>query len=277
MDASLLGVISRAPSTRRAGQPSRAEPRSPASTPSRRRPSAASPCGAALWSATWPKVLAIGIVARSRGSSSCSAAGSRPTSCPRPIDVLGRLWSDLGTAELWNAIIDHAPARRSGLRASRSSSASAMGVAGVAVRGPSRRRRLADHGPPDHALDRVVPARDPAVQAHRGGDHLRRRPRRRAVDRQRADPRRRPHPAGPARARGGSLGAKGHRRLPLRRPARRDAQLRGRPQAGLGVRLAEPDGRRAARRHREQGLARPAAPGQPRPRRTARACSRPCS
>ena len=55
--------------------------------------------------------------------------------------------------------------------------------------------RLADHRAADDAVDRLVPAGHPAVQAVRGGDHVRRRARRRAVDRQRADHRRRPRAA----------------------------------------------------------------------------------
>ena len=62
-------------------------------------------------------------------------------------------------------------------------------------------RRLADHRPADDAVDRLVPARHPAVPAVRTGDHLRRRARRGAVDRQRADHRRRPHPAAAAAGR----------------------------------------------------------------------------
>ena len=70
------------------------------------------------------------------------------------------------------------------------------------------------------------------------------------------------------------LGARGHRGVPPRDPAGGDAVVRRRAQAGLGVRLAEPDGRRAAGDHRRPAVARPAAPGQPGAVRRARACWR---
>ena len=79
-------------------------------------------------------------------------------------------------------------------------------------------------------------------------DHLRRRARRGAVDRQRLDHRRRPHPADPP-ARRATCSARaasrscGHVILPAALP-----ELRRRAQAGLGVRVAQPDGRRAAGR-----------------------------
>ena len=77
-------------------------------------------------------------------------------------------------------------ARRLGLRASPSSSASRSARWSSRSRGScARPSGSMITGPPDDAVDRVVPARDPAVQAHRGGDHVRRRARRGAVDRQR--------------------------------------------------------------------------------------------
>ena len=48
------------------------------------------------------------------------------------------------------------------------------------------------------------------------------------------------------------LGREGLLVLPPRRPAGRPAVVHGRAQAGLGLRLAQPDGRRAARRHRQE-------------------------
>ena len=108
---------------------------------------------------------------------------------------------------------------------------------------------LADHGPPDHALDRLVPAGHPAVQAHRG---------RRSLFvvvlgaapsiANGAHPRRRPHPAAAAAGRAGPRRA---RASPPTATSSCPAALPtfvGRPQAGLGLRLAQPDGRRAARR-----------------------------
>ena len=93
---------------------------------------------------------------------------------------------------------------------------------GQPVRGAPGRHRVADHGAPDHAVDRLVPPRDPAVQAHRGGDHLRGRAGRRPVDRQWPDPRHRPHPAGAPPGRAGA-GRAGHRGVPARDPAGGDA------------------------------------------------------
>ena len=56
------------------------------------------------WSATWPKVLAIGIALLAWELVVLS--GWKPTYLlPPPTDVLGRMVSDLGTADLWSAII----------------------------------------------------------------------------------------------------------------------------------------------------------------------------
>ena len=52
------------------------------------------------------------------------------------------------------------------------------------------------------------------------------------------------------------LGASGVATLPPRRAAGRAAVVRRRAEAGLGVRLAQPDGRRAARHHRRQAVDR---------------------
>ena len=64
----------------------------------------------------------------------------------------------------------------------------------------------------------------------------------RSVDRQRRDPRRRLRPAA-ADAGRPQHRRPGHQPVPLRDRTRRAAGDRGRAQAGLGVRLAEPDGR----------------------------------
>ena len=58
-----------------------------------------------------------------------------------------------------------------------------------------------DHRPADHAVDRLVPAGDPAVRAQRERDPLRGRARRGAVDRQRRHHRRRPRAAAAAAGR----------------------------------------------------------------------------
>ena len=63
--------------------------------------------------------------------------------------------------------------------------------------------RLDDHRHPDDAVDRLVPAGHRAVPARRGGDPLRRHPRRRPGDRQRADHRHRPRPSAAAPRRAG--------------------------------------------------------------------------
>ena len=128
--------------------------------------------------------------------------------------------------------------------------------------------RLDDHRPADDAVDRLVPAGHPAVPAVRGGDHVRRRARRGAVDRQRADRRRRPRAADPAARRSGD-GRHRVRPLPPRRAAGVAAVVRRRPEAGLGVRLAQPDGRRAAR-HARRVLGRLPAPAVPQPSTTRR-------
>ena len=199
-------------------------------------------------------VVALAEAARHRASSSvvwqwsCGAAGSRSTSCPPPAPCFDRLWTDMHTAEFWTAI---------GITMRRAVIGFALAlVIGVARpgRGPRHasagRRRLADHRAADDAVDRLVPAGHPAVQLTEaaimfvvvlgaapsiangvitGVDHI---------------------PPILLRA-GRVLGAKGFGALPLRDPARRAAVVRRRAEAGLGVRLAQPDGRRAARHHRQ--------------------------
>ncbi len=51
---------------------------------------------------------------------------------------------------------------------------------------------------------------------------------------------------------GPGAGRQGHLGLPPRHPARRPAVVHGRAQAGLGVLVAQPDGRRAAGDHRQE-------------------------
>lgn len=55
------------------------------------------------WAATWPKAMALGIVLLAWEA--VVWTGWRPSYVlPPPSDVLGRLWADLGTADLWQAI-----------------------------------------------------------------------------------------------------------------------------------------------------------------------------
>ena len=172
--------------------------------------------------------------ARSRSASRSSlwqlvvlgALEAGPTCCPAPPTSSARPGVRPRDGRAVARDRDHAAARRLGLRA----------------RGRDRRRASARCVAGSRILRSAVgslimglqtmpsiawfPLADPAVQAHRGGDHVRRRARRRAVDRERADPRRRPHPAGPAPRRAGRWARKGIDAVPLRHPARRDAQLR---------------------------------------------------
>ena len=120
---------------------------------------------AALWSATWPKLLAIGIALAALAARRAGAAGSRPTCCRRPTDVLGRLAADVQDGRALER--DRRPRCAAPSGASRIAVVIgvAIGLARLAVRGPAVRGRLADHRPADHAVDRLVPARHPAVQA----------------------------------------------------------------------------------------------------------------
>ena len=191
---------------------------------------------------------------------------------PGPIAVLGRLAEDSRRPSCGHAI---AITLRRGAYGFAVAIVIGVTIGALVspVRGPPGGHRVADHRAPDHALDRLVPARDPAVQAHRGGDHVRGRPRRRPVDRQRPDPRHRPHPAGAPPRRAGARRTR-PRRVPPRDPAGGDAVVRRRAQERLGVRVAVADGRRAARRDRVHVVARVPAPGQPGAGRTPRACWR---
>ena len=133
--------------------------------------------------------------------------------------------------------------------------------AGVPDQAAAGGGRLDDHRAADHAVDRLVPVRDHPVRRHHHRHPVRHRAGRRPVDRQRADHRRGLHPAAAA-AGGPHHGAGPDRDVPAPDPARLAALVRGRPQAGLGVRLAQPDGRRTAGHH-------------PRPAVHRRACSPP--
>jgi NitT/TauT family transport system permease protein len=61
------------------------------------------PLARRAWSATWPKALAIAIALLCWEAVVLS--GWRPTYVlPGPLEVLGRLWDDLWTADLWQAV-----------------------------------------------------------------------------------------------------------------------------------------------------------------------------
>ena len=114
-----------------------------------------------------------------------------------------------------------------------------IGIATAQLARAALGNRLDDHGPPDDAVDRVVPARDRALRPEQLGDPVRRDPRRGAVDRQRPPHRVRQHPADPA-----ARGSRARRDRLVAAAAHRDpgvtAELRGRAQAGVVVRVAQP-------------------------------------
>ena len=156
------------------------------------------------------------------------------------------------TASCCDATRDHAAAGgRSGFARRRSSSAPSLGVA----RRPQSRSCAPAVGSLITGLQTMpsiawFPLAILLFKLTRGGDLLRGRARRGAVDRQRPHQRHRPHPAGPAPGRARRSAPSGSRCCAPRDPAGRAAGVRRRPQAGLGVRLAQPDGRRADRDHR---------------------------
>ena len=90
---------------------------------------------------------------------------------------------------------DHPAARDPRLRRRAASSGRSSGWLVARIRVAAARRGLADHRPADDALDRLVPARDPAVRPQRAGHLLRGDPGRGAQHRQRRHQRHRQHPA----------------------------------------------------------------------------------
>ena len=152
---------------------------------------------ARIWAASWPKLLAIALVlfvwqvARlERLEARVRAARRRPTSSTRCGDDFSDIMSRPPRTTLERG--------RPGLRARAGDRHRASAPLVARNRVLRAAHRLADHRAADDAVDRVVPARDPALRAERGRDLLRRRARRGAVDRQRPHQRHRPHPADPA-------------------------------------------------------------------------------
>ena len=109
---------------------------------------------------------------------------------------------------------------------------------------PARGDRLDDHRPADDAVGRVGAARDHPVPRGPGNGHVRRGARRRTVDRQRHHQRHRPRAAAAAARRTRARRPRLRRVAPRRDPGRAPGGRR-RPEAGLGVRVAQLDGRRA--------------------------------
>ena len=107
----------------------------------------------------------------------------------------------------------------------------------------ARRRRIPDHRRCRRCRrSRGSRSRWSCWDFDRAGDHARRGDRRGAEHRQRCDLRRRPHPAVVPAAGPGPGSARLLAVPPHRRPGDH-AELRQRPEPGLGVRVAQPDGR----------------------------------
>ena len=231
----------------------------PASTPSSSPggPDARSPPG--IWSAAWPKLAAIAHRASVCWQAVVWSRVEARVRPPRPGEGLGR---PVGRGRRGDAL-GGASARplaagrhrlRPGAAHRRRWSAPSCRRVRILRAG----RRLVHHRPADHAVDRVVPAGDPAVRASERAP---------CTSSSCWAPRRRsPTASSPAsttslrcsRA-GRTMGAKGvalfrHVILPGCAPL-----VRRRDQAGLGLRLAQPDGRRAPRDHRQQAVDRRAA------------------
>ena len=143
-----------------------------------------------IWAATWPKLAALALVLGVwqvvvwSGWKTAVRAARPAAGLPGPVELhAGRRRSVARPRH------HRAPCRVSASpRPWPSACCSASRWPG---QGAARRDRLDDHRAADHAVDRLVPAGDPALPAQREGDLLRGRARCRAVDRQRRDPRRR--------------------------------------------------------------------------------------
>ena len=118
------------------------------------------------------------------------ADGGPSTSSRRPRSCATRSWNSCANGTLWTARSRRRCAAPRRLRARHGDRHGRRG-GGVPGPGAARRVRLVHHRPADDAVDRVVPARRPALQADRSAIYFVVDPRRRAVDRQRSDRRRR--------------------------------------------------------------------------------------
>ena len=201
-----------------------------------------------LWAMLWPKVMAIVIVVG--GWQLVVMSGWKPEFVlPSPFTVFQRLWDDMQTAEFWTAI--NVTMQRAvkgyalaliigvavGLAVSRSRVLRA--AVGSLITGLQTMPSVAWF-PLAILLFKLTDAAIMFVIVLGAAP----------VDRQRPHPRRRPRATHHAAGRAGA-GGQGLLGLSPRHPARRSAVVHGRAQAGLGLLLAQPDGRRAAGHHRQ--------------------------
>ena len=176
---------------------------------------------------------------------------------PAPAAVRPKLWRDMVSDEhVLERHRHHRPARASSGSASPWCSAccSASRSPASAVLRAAIGSMIT--GAADDAVDRLVPAGDPALPAQRAGDLLRGGAGRGTVDRQRSHRRRRLRAAAAAAGRAQPRRARARRSTGTSSCPASLPSHRRRAQAGLGVRLAQPDGRRAARGHRRAAVAR---------------------
>ena len=113
------------------------------------------------WSALWPKLLAVALFVGA-WQVVVWTGWKDEFVLPSPFTVFDQFWQDKST--LWEAT------QTTLLRAIKGYSIAlvigvAIGVARLAVEDPALRRRLDDHRPADHAVDRVVPRRRSSCSA----------------------------------------------------------------------------------------------------------------
>ena len=212
-----------------------------------------------VWAGAWPVLLAIALVLAVWELIHLS--GWKKDIFPGPGATLANLWDQMQTGLLWHAIAT--TAERAvigfGLAVLIGASHRCSGLQDPAAAGGGR---LADHRAADDAVNRLVPVRHHLVRDLHHGHLVRHHPRRRSVDRQRPDRRRGLHPAAAAQG-GHDDGAAQNVPVPAPDPAGLAARVRGRAEAGMGVRLAQSDGGRTAGRHRQPAVARRAAVHRP--------------